>query len=206
MEFPWGNKVVFRGYRGVLRVLDAVLRDRQELLTGVLERGTRVGCSRGCSRGTIERSREPHGTACPSPHGVLAGYSPRAHRGPPWGTLAAALPPWRKPARAAEWTARKQFTHISGNGPKSEWVQVGTKARRRRRVDGTNASARLRRPAAPLFSLEHATTHTHTRTRTRTRTHVRTRAHTLRTHAAHTHTHTQLRARTARTHVDRPGV
>jgi hypothetical protein len=33
----------------------------------------------------------------------------------------------RVPARAAEWTGRKQSSHASGNGPKWEWVQVGIK-------------------------------------------------------------------------------
>jgi hypothetical protein len=51
-----------------------------------------------------------------TPRAVLAGYSP-----PRWGTLAAArvvasTAGRRKPARAAEWTRRKQNSHANGNG------------------------------------------------------------------------------------------
>jgi hypothetical protein len=60
-----------------------------------------------------------------------------------------------KPARAAEWIARKQSTHVSGNGPKWEWAQVGTNARTRRRVDRPSVAA----PPA------HAHTRTHGPTR-----------------------------------------
>ncbi len=56
------------------------------------------------------------------------------------GVLSLLLVWWRgrlgheSPHAPAEWTGRKQSSHASGNGPKWEWVQVGIKARIRRRV------------------------------------------------------------------------
>jgi hypothetical protein len=68
----------------------------------------------------------------------LAEYSPRAHR---VGHSRCLFPLWRKPARAAEWTARKQGTRVSGNGPKWEWngckreSKTARAARRRAALD-----------------------------------------------------------------------
>jgi hypothetical protein len=45
------------------------------------------------------------------------------------------------PALRRRVDSRKQCSHASGNGPKWEWVQVGIKARTRRRADSPKASA-----------------------------------------------------------------
>jgi hypothetical protein len=50
----------------------------------------------------------------------------------------------QSPHAPPEWIGRKQGSHASGNGCKWEWVQVGIKARTRRRVDRPNVSARPR--------------------------------------------------------------
>jgi hypothetical protein len=109
---------------------------------------------------TDARANEPFAARCatgavqPAPqapvHGRM-GYPLGTHR-----VLTASMDSWpQKPARAAEWIARKQSTHVSGNGPKWECVQVGTNARTRRRVDRPSVSA----PPAHAHIRTHAWAH-----------------------------------------------